>query len=277
MTDSSALVVDEQLEQFDLADDDLHVWFDSLEADEPRTAELAASLSPDEVDRASRFRFERDRNRYVVGRGTLRRLVAGYTGVSPASIQFVYGSHGKPFLADGEITFNLSHSESRAVFAFCRGLEVGVDIEAFAPRPADRDVAERFFSRREVQTLLALPLEDRALAFLTCWTRKEAFIKAKGDGLSLSLQDFDVTFEPGAAPALLRTAWSRSEPATWRLQDLSAHCPGYVAALAVRSPDVNVSIRSRERHPDLPPAICATRHRSRANSLKPRPPRSALP
>jgi 4'-phosphopantetheinyl transferase len=244
MSDSSAVVADERVEQFGLADDDLHVWFESLDADAPRTAELAASLSPDEIDRASRFRFERDRKRYVVGRGTLRQLIAGYTGDSPTSIQFAYGSHGKPFLPDGEITFNLSHSESRAVLVFSRGLEIGVDIEAFAPRPADRDVAERFFSHREVQKLLALPLQDRALAFLTCWTRKEAFIKAKGDGLSLSLQDFDVAFEPGAAPAILRTAWSHSEPATWRLDDLSAHCPGYVAALAVRSPDVNVSIRS---------------------------------
>jgi 4'-phosphopantetheinyl transferase len=238
------VVVDEHLEQFRLADDDLHVWFESLEAGPQRIAELAPSLSSDELDRASRFRFARDRNRYLVGRGILRRLVADYTGESPAAIRFGYGEYGKPFLPDGEITFNVSHSDSRAVFAFCRGPEIGVDIEAFAPRPADRDVAERFFSPREVRTLLALPLEDRALAFLTCWTRKEAFIKAKGDGLSLSLQDFDVTFEPGVSPAILRTAWSRAEPASWHLQDLSAHCPGYVAALAVRARDITVTVRS---------------------------------
>lgn len=215
------------------------VWFASLDG---RLKDVRHVLSPDELDRASTFRFDRDRNRFAVGRARLRALLEQYTGRPAESIRFDYGPYGKPVLNEGETTFNVSHSEDRAVFALSRGLEIGVDIEALAPRPSDRDVAERFFSPHEVRALVRLPLEQQGRAFLTCWTRKEAFIKAKGDGLSLSLQDFDVTLEPSAPPELLRTAWSGSEPSTWRLFDLSSHCPGFLAALAVRVPDARVSV-----------------------------------
>jgi 4'-phosphopantetheinyl transferase len=128
--------------------------------------------------------------------------------------------------------------------AFARDLEIGVDLEALAPQPIDKDVARRFFSPHEVRALFALPESEHEVAFLRCWTRKEAFIKARGDGLSLPLHDFDVVIDSSAAPALLRTAWSRSEPDRWSIFDLSDSCPGYVAALAVRARKIRVSVRA---------------------------------
>jgi len=223
----------------DLGDGVVHVWFAPLAG---RFEDVQHILSGDELERASRFRFDRDRNRFAIGRALLRELLERYTGLPKARIRFRYGPYGKPELADGDTTFNVSHSGDGAVFAFSRGLELGVDIEVLAPRASDRDVAERFFSPREVECLVGLPPEEQGHAFLTCWTRKEAFIKAKGDGLSLSLQDFDVTLDPSAPAELLRTAWARSEPSTWTLVDLSHHCQGFLAALAVRARNPHVSV-----------------------------------
>jgi 4'-phosphopantetheinyl transferase len=225
----------------------IDVWFASLEG---HLADVQEVLSPDELERAASFRFDRDRDRFAVGRMLLRTLLEQYTGEPKERIRFAYGPFGKPFLAEGTTTFNVSHSEDRAMFAFSQGLEIGVDIEALASRPSDRDVAERFFSSGEVRALTGLPLEQQARAFLTCWTRKEAFVKARGDGLSLSLQDFDVTLEPSAPSALLRTAWSRSEPSEWSLFDLSNHCQGWLAALAVRAPHVKLRVR-RDPHSEF--------------------------
>lgn len=223
---------------------EVHVWFASLAAGSDPAAAYSETLTSDEAERASRFRFERDRRRFVVGRGLLRKLLGAYTDSPPGALRFAYGAYGKPELVGGGLAFNVSHSHDAAVFAVARSGEVGVDIEAFDPRPRDREVAERFFSPAEVRSLLALSPEEQPRAFLACWTRKEAFIKARGDGLSLSLQDFDVTFAPGDEPAVLRTAWSATEPTEWQLCDLSVGCDGYLAALAVHSAAASVTICS---------------------------------
>jgi 4'-phosphopantetheinyl transferase len=223
------------------------VWFGSLDAPDPVLRELRGTLSADELDRAGRFHFARDRDRFVVGRGLLRALLGAYTGAAPAELQFDYSPHGKPRLRDRDgVSFNVSHSENRAVFAFTPGAAVGVDIEVLDSRPSDALVAGRFFSPTEVRELLALPLDARPRAFLTCWTRKEAFIKARGEGLSLPLQDFDVTLTPGVAPKLLRTDWHPTEPSEWLLFDLSERCPGCIAALAVRAERAAVSFGELE-------------------------------
>jgi 4'-phosphopantetheinyl transferase len=217
----------------------VHAWFARLDG---KLSDVTTTLSADELERAASFRFDRDRNRFAVSRALLRRLLAEYTGDPASSIRFIYGSHGKPALGDGGIRFNVSHSQDHALFAFCREFEIGVDIEACVPRPIDGQVARRFFSPREVESLLALPHAEQGRAFFACWTRKEAFIKARGDGLSLPLQDFDVAFEPSVEPALLHTAWSNSDPERWSLFDLSAHCPGYLAALAIPTREVEVCV-----------------------------------
>jgi 4'-phosphopantetheinyl transferase len=204
-------------------------------ADLDAEAADGSALSDDECERAARFRFDRDRRRFVAGRSALRSLVGSYLDVAPDEVAFEYGPQGKPFVPGATLSFNVSHSGGQAVYAFGSGLEVGVDVELLDHARYGDDVAERFFSPQEVDTLRGLAPAMRPAAFLRCWTRKEAFIKARGEGLSLPLDEFDVAFAPGAPPQILRTAWSAQEPAEWTLSDISEFCPGAVAALAVRS------------------------------------------
>lgn len=212
----------------------IHVWRGSLDQQAAIARRLEALLSDDERERASRFRFDRDRARYVVGRGMLRALLGRYLAADPARLRFRYSIHQKPSLLDGGPSFNLAHSEATALFAFSPSFEVGVDVELVRPEfegEGDR-IAERFFSPAEVEVLRALPEEDRGVAFLTCWTRKEAFLKARGDGLTLALDSFDVSLAPNEPAALLRTGWSPKECSRWQLVDLSDKEQGQVAALA---------------------------------------------
>jgi 4'-phosphopantetheinyl transferase len=198
-------------------------------------------LADDERERAANFHFERDRRRFVAGRSTLRRKLAQYLDADPAELVFACGPHGKPTLPGSDISFNVSNSGRAGLFAFASGFELGVDVELLAHARADDDaVAARFFSAAEVATLRSCPASARANAFLRCWTRKEAYIKGRGEGLSLPLQDFDVEFAADRPPALLRTAWSSEEPAEWTLCDLSDLVVDAVAAVAARTPDVRI-------------------------------------
>lgn len=225
-----------------LPGEELHVWRASLDRSAAVTAALEAVLAADECERAARFYRDRHRARYVVGRGLLRVLLGRYLGVPAQEIEFAYGEHGKPFLGRPGPWFNLAHSGGEAVFAFSSGAEVGVDIELDDDRSHGR-VAERFFSPAEIRTLRSLPSSLQPRAFLRCWTRKEAFIKARGDGLSLALDSFDVTLGPGEPPAVLRTAWSESEPAEWSVVDLSEPDGPVIAAAAGRHPAWRVLVR----------------------------------
>lgn len=223
----------------------VHVYAADLDAVDAETD----VLSEDELERAGRFRFERDRRRFVAARSALRRLLARYVDASPAGLSFEYGPYGKPDVPGAPVAFNISHAGSCALFAFGPRFELGVDVEVLDNALVDDLlVAKRFFSPREVEMLRAYAPSARPRAFLRCWTRKEAFVKARGDGLSLPLHDFDVSFAMGERPAILRTAWSSDEPGEWTLQDVSSLFPRVVsglfpravAALAIRSPDVRI-------------------------------------
>jgi 4'-phosphopantetheinyl transferase len=217
-----------------LPSDELHVWRADLDAGDHVVARLEALLAVDERQRAQRFRFQRDRSRYIVGRGLLRVLLGRYLGGSPDEIRFAYGFHDKPALAGPGPHFNLSHSGSVALLAFSSGAELGIDVERDDADLSRERIPERFFSAGEVKALRCLPVELQPRAFLACWTRKESFIKARGDGLSLALDSFDVTLDPGQPAAILRTAWSANEPTEWSLMDLSDPQHGYIAAVASR-------------------------------------------
>jgi 4'-phosphopantetheinyl transferase len=212
---------------------EVHVWRGSLERPAPIVAQLRELLSADERRRAARFRFDRDRSRYIVGRGQLRVLLGRYLGLGPGEVRFGYGRFEKPHLAHPGPAFNLSHSGSIVMYALRDEGEIGIDVELDDADFAKERIAERFFSPAEVRALRSLPEHQQAHAFLTCWTRKEAFIKARGDGLSLALDSFDVSLTPGAPAELLRTAWSIDEPRRWRLEDLSDPIAGYIAAVAL--------------------------------------------
>lgn len=214
--------------------DEVHVWRACLERPPHVVAQLRRLLSPDERQRADRYRFERDRSRYIVGRGLLRRLLGRYCVCSAEEVRFEYGRFQKPELADRGPWFNLSHSGSLALYAVTGIGEIGIDVELDDTAFAQERIAERFFSASEVAVLRSLPRRLQGEAFLSCWTRKEAFIKARGDGLSLPLDSFDVAFAPGAVPAVLRTAWSAEAPRQWSLRDLSDRRAGYMGAVAIR-------------------------------------------
>lgn len=195
---------------------------------------LGSLLAADESERAGRFRFQRDRSRYVVGRGLLRVLLGRYLATDPGEIRFVYGPYEKPALAGAGPRFNLSHSGSVALLAFSSVGELGIDVERDEVDLAREQIPERFFSVAEVNALRALPRPLQSRAFLSCWTRKEAFLKARGDGLNLALDSFDVTLAPGQPVAIVRTAWSDEEPTEWSLKDVSDPHHGYIAAVASR-------------------------------------------
>jgi 4'-phosphopantetheinyl transferase len=223
------------MDALELPTGEVHVWRARVERPPAVVQRMRALLADDERRRADALRFERDRVRYTVGRALLRGLLGRYTQVPPKALEFQYGEFDKPTLADGP-SFNLAHSGAVALYAFAAEGEIGVDVELEGKDREGERIAERFFSPAEVGELRSLPPERRPRAFLTCWTRKEAFIKARGDGLSLALDSFDVTLAPDAPPALLRTAWCGEEPGRWQMEDLSDSREGYVAALALRGP-----------------------------------------
>jgi 4'-phosphopantetheinyl transferase len=217
-----------------LGPDEVHVWRASLEADGKVLETYEAFLSPDEHERAGRFVFQKHRVRFIVARAVLRMLLGRYLDREPDRIGFVYGPEGKPALADGgaSVRFNLSHSEALALYAFTRLREVGIDLEWINPRVAFEDLAERFFTPGEVSSLRALPDHAREPAFFACWTRKEAYMKAIGKGLSLPTQDFEVTLAPGEPAALISTRHDPGQATRWSLIELDAG-PGFAAAVAV--------------------------------------------
>lgn len=223
---------------------DVHVWRTGLDQPAGAVALLAESLSGDERDRAARFYFERDRRRFTVARGELRALLGAYLGVPAAAIAFDYGSHGKPRLAGalaaGDLRFNVSHSAGVALYAVARGREVGVDVEGHREDFATAEIAERFFSPAERGALAALPLDRRCAAFFACWSRKEAYIKARGLGLSLALDGFDVSLAPGEPAALLATRDDPAERDRWTLRALDPG-PGLAGAIAAEGRDWTLS------------------------------------
>jgi len=217
-----------------LSDPVVHVWCAALDLPEQALQPLAALLSADERNRARTFRFERDRQRWIARRGLLRQLLGRYLEVNPAELRFVYGPRGKPALPAPEApVFNLSHSGGIALFAISAAgsVRLGVDVELIRSDLAHLPLAQRYFSPAEQAALQALPKSQQLAAFFRCWTRKEAFVKALGEGLSVPLDSFDVSLSSAEAQLL---AWRHPAAAqtACTLFDLEP-APGFAAALAV--------------------------------------------
>ncbi len=222
----------------DLADDEIHVWcagLDKLVSDLPA---FAGPLSESERKRADRFQFDRDRNRFIVRHGLLRMILGRYLNIEPARVAFAYESRGKPLLHGPAVTppfhFNLSHSNGLALIAGTRQAALGVDVERVRFIPEADQIAAKFFSPREGAMLHAIPAEQKMEAFFHCWTRKEAYLKATGEGIADALPRIEVSLSPGQPARLLRINGDTQAASLWSLSAL-APAPGFVGAMAIKT------------------------------------------
>ena len=217
--------------------DEIEVVLTRLDVGPDAVRASAALLSEAERQKASRFAFDRDRRRFTVARARLRRLLAARLGVQPESVELVYGERGKPALARpcaaSDLRFNVTHCGEVAAYAFAPGREIGIDVEAIRVIPDADDIAARFFSRRENEAYLALDPCDKPLGFFNCWTRKEAFIKALGDGIYYPLDRFDVSLTPGEPANILRVESTPGEDCEWTLHSFVPE-PGFIGAVVVQ-------------------------------------------
>ena len=219
-----------------LADGGIHIWRAGLDRSPETVSILLSRLPACERERALRFRFPLHRGRFVLARSILRRILNFYLGTDPGEIHLSVNRYGKPRLDPkqhrSELRFNLSHSHGLALYIVSEGREVGIDVEYPDRSRTPEKIARRFFSPAEADIIESLPEKLRRSAFFSCWTRKEAFVKAMGAGLSVPLGDFTVTVRPEDPPKVLCTAWDDTGPSKWTLMDIDPG-GGYAAAAAV--------------------------------------------
>jgi 4'-phosphopantetheinyl transferase len=216
-----------------IAPGEIQIWHASLTQDAAQVQEFSALLSAAELQRAARFIAAEHQRRFTVARGVLRTLLGRYLTCDPREIQFMYTEHGKPFLADTDLRFNISHSDEIAVYAFTRTADIGVDIEK-VEAIFKADVAKRFFSNDEYEILTALFGEAQQRGFYRIWARKEALIKGIGEGLKIPLDSFSVTLED-----MQQLTFGKA--GQWFLQSFSVN-KEYEAAFAIAQAPLNVSI-----------------------------------
>ncbi len=223
-----------------LTSGEVHVWRASFHQLMPLLNHFRSLISHDELMKSDRYRFQDNREEYIIARGLLRHLLGSYLGESPRSLRFFYNPYGKPALSneagENRLTFNLSHAHGYVLYVFTRGREVGIDVERVRAEAAHDGVAERFFSKKEVSTLRTLPRHAQPIGFFNCWTRKEAYIKARGEGLTIPLNQFDVSLVPGKPAALLESRVDPADTSRWTLKSLDMGTQ-YIAALAVEGQD----------------------------------------
>jgi 4'-phosphopantetheinyl transferase len=219
-----------------LAENEIHVWAAHMEQPALSTSRMLRALSPDELSWADRFHFPRDRRRYIIARGFLRAVLAQYLRIDPVDVLVRYLSSGKPVLAPersgDRLQFNLSHSHDLALCAVGRGRRLGVDVEWIRPEFAGEGIAERLFAPCEAAAIRSLPRSRQIEAFFACWTLKEAYLKARGVGLQIPLNQFAVTPAADQSAALLCDATDQQAASRWSLQSLDVG-EAYAAALAV--------------------------------------------
>jgi 4'-phosphopantetheinyl transferase len=235
-----------------LAPGDAYICCVMLDDDERGVERAYCELSDDERQRADQFRFPGLRKAFVLSHAVLRGLLAAVCARPPSRLRFGYGPQGKPFLVGGigEPHYNMAHSGDFAAYALARDRELGIDVEQHRNLPDLFEIAERFFSPREHRALASLPEPDRQAAFFRCWVRKEAYIKARGGGLSIPLDSFQ------AWPEFVETAIDRGATATdeaqsaWRIEDFAAP-PGYSGALAAERATRNIRVHAVQSARDL--------------------------
>jgi 4'-phosphopantetheinyl transferase len=224
----------------------VHIWQIQVSEAFQAGVDWWSLLTSEEKQRAERFKVENARDEFVVARGLLRTLLGQYLKMEPGRIRLSYEANDKPCLnasEDSSLHFNVSHSEGFVLAAFCRDARIGIDVEKVRRNFDIEAIWERFFSQAERQALASIPASEKYEAFFRCWTRKEAFIKALGEGLSHPLHQFDVAIGKDSA-ALLATRPDAAEVDRWRLYSVPVP-EGYVAAVVVEQ---NSSLASSSPH-----------------------------
>lgn len=211
----------------------VHVWRANLNASIDEFKEKLHLLSPEERNRADKFHFDKDRMHYVNSRASLRTLLGRYLNKDPRELSFEYTEFGKPYLYENSIQFNVSHSAGEGLFAFTNANSIGIDIEKINSKIEFPKLVKRFFSHNEASLILTLPIEERPNAFFKCWTRKEAFIKAHGEGLSIPLDRFEVSVLQSEVVRLKHVDWKGEIAGNWSLVSFDVK-NDYLGALAVR-------------------------------------------
>lgn len=234
-----------------LSDSDIHVWCASLSVSPQELSHYRSLLSQNEVDRAGRFVFEKDRNHYIAGRGLLRVMLGRYLNLEPARLEFVYGLHGKPAIKPGHtdmaLEFNLSHSKDLVLYAFNWNRRVGVDVEYRIPMADMDNFAEQYFTPRESAWINALTGQQKENAFFKTWTCKEAFLKANGSGLTVPINQVEISFETQETVKLISIGSDKEQTANWRIEMFNPF-PGYQAALAVEGHGGEIILHQLNNH-----------------------------
>ena len=215
-----------------ISENEIHIYHTSLEISAEQLTDFAKILSGDEIERADKFKFEKHKRRYIAARSFLRNILSQYIHIPADKIIFAYTDKGKPYIPNSKIKFNLAHSHERAVYAVTLNDEIGIDIEHRRKIEDAMEIAKRFFSKDEIEALTKLEEQHISDAFLNCWTRKEAFIKAVGEGLSYPLADFSVSIDNDWAE-ILRIKKAPEEISEWQLINVEVNGE-YVSALAVK-------------------------------------------
>lgn len=232
--------------EWSLAPEEVHVWSCLLDLPPLALTQASSTLAPDERERASRFHLERDQRRFSAARGQLRVILSRYLGSEPATLAFAYGARGKPALAtptpETSLQFNLAHSAGLALVAVSRTGPVGVDVERIRQMPHADQLVARFFSTRENTSFQALPDDQKSVAFFNLWTRKEAWLKATGEGLAHELRRVNVSFRPDEPARLVGVDGDPSAVANWRLHHLAPE-PGFTGALATTAQVARFTLR----------------------------------
>jgi 4'-phosphopantetheinyl transferase len=217
-----------------------HVWLLPLELESDQLHQLRTFLSDDEMDRAERVHFDKQRNHYIAARGQMRKIINNYLRIKDEKLVFVYNEFGKPYLENNPIHFNLSHSHELALLAINMNYELGVDIEWIHRKTDLMPIGERFFSENEFTELNALPANLQRQGFFNCWTRKESYIKARGVGLGIPLSKFEVSLKPDESVQLKSTQHDPEAANKWKLYAFDPY-PDYTAALTINTNTTQIS------------------------------------
>lgn len=223
---------------------EVQVWRTFLDLGKAPKESLLGTLSADELSRASRFRFEKDQRRFIRARGILRQILGAYLQKPPHALRFQYSNNGKPILAsasgDDSLQFNLSHSDDMVLYAFTRNRNIGIDLERIQADVDIEQIASRFFAEAELNSIEQEPESKRNELFFQYWTRKEALIKATGEGLSFPIETFDVSGVDGRILSPILLPSDNGARPRWYVQDLLPG-PGYTAAIVVEGGDCGFS------------------------------------